>query len=139
MKKLLLLIIPSIILISCQNKDEQMLTAYSWEIQKVVDFKSGTINQTDKGNKKTWDFSSGNRYYYKTKAESIENLIEGEWQLNNHTLLIFNEFDSTVVHIEKIDSEEMVWLIPGNDSIRLYLNSKAKDMVVPNFPNMNKE
>jgi hypothetical protein len=43
------------------------------------------------------------------------------------------------VHIEKIDTEKMVWLVQGNDSLRFYLNSKVKDVVVPDFPDMNKQ
>ncbi len=114
-----------------------MLTNYDWKIEKVIDLKTGTINPTEKDNEKIWNFASDNTYQYKTKVESNENLIKGEWQLKNLYLLIHNEFDSTKVHIEKINTEEMVWLVQGNDSLRFYLNSKVKDVVVPNFPNMN--
>lgn len=114
-----------------------MLTNYNWEIEKVVDLKTGEINQTEKGNEKIWNFASNKTYQYKTKVESNENLVKGEWLLNNRYLLIHNEFDSTKVHIEKINTEEMVWLLQGNDSLRFYLNSKVKDVIVPDFPDMN--
>jgi len=124
---------------SCQNKAERILTNYDWEIEKVIDLKTGSVNRTEWNNEKIWGFTADNTYRYKTKDESIENLIKGGWQLNNHNLLIFNEFDSMHVHIEKINTEEMVWVIQGNDSIKFYLNSKAKAMIVPDFPTMNKK
>ena len=138
MKRLVLIIFIIGIFYSCQNKVERILTNYDWEIEKVIDLKTGTINQTEKDNGKIWKFSSDNTYQYRTKVENYENLIKGVWQLNNSHLLIYNVFDSTKIHIEKINNEEMVWLVQGNDSLRFYLNSKVRDIGVPNFPNMNK-
>mgnify|MGYP006885799532 FL=1 len=116
-----------------------MLTDYDWGIVKVIDLKTGAINQTEDDNVKIWNFASDNTYQYRTKVESAENLVKGEWQLDNFNLLIHNEFDSTNIYIEKINTEAMVWLVEGNDSLRFYLNSKAKHVDVPNFPNMNKQ
>lgn len=114
-----------------------MLTDYNWEIEKVVDVKTGTINQTKANQEKMWDFRIDNTYIYETKNGNQKNRINGEWNLNSYNLQIINEFDSTFVIIEKITDNEMVWLIK-NDSIRFYLNSKAKLVAVPDFANVNK-
>ncbi|WP_167619700.1 hypothetical protein [Maribellus sediminis] len=139
MKKAILILFIIGIFNSCETKVERILTSYDWEIEKVIDLNTGTINQTGKENHKIWYFSPDNTYQYKTKAENNENLIKGVWQLNSPSLLIYNEFDSTRIHIEKINREEMVWIVKENDSLRFYLNSKEKDIVVPNFPNMTKQ
>lgn len=115
-----------------------MLTDYNWEIKKVVDLKNGTINQTKTNQEKVWDFAENNTYQYKTKSENNANIVKGKWSLNGLNLQIFNEFDSTNVIIEEIDNEKMVWLINQNDSMKFYLNSKVKEPIVPDFPNMNK-
>ncbi|WP_319501418.1 hypothetical protein [uncultured Draconibacterium sp.] len=139
MKRFILIVFISVILYACENKEEKILTGYDWEIEKVIDLGTGAINQTGKDNEKIWSFASDNTYRYKTKADGNENLVKGEWQLDNFNLLIHNEFDSTKIYIEKLNSEEMVWLVQGNDSLRFYLNSKAKHVEVPNFPNTNKQ
>ncbi|WP_303919142.1 hypothetical protein [Draconibacterium sediminis] len=139
MKKLLLLVVLTGIFYSCGDKAEKLLTDYDWEIVKMIDLKTGTINQTGDDNAKIWNFASDNTYQYKTKVESAENLVKGDWQLNNFNLLIHNEFDSTNIYIEKINTEAMIWLVEENDSLRFYLSSKAKHIDVPNFPNMNKQ
>lgn len=139
MKRILLLILIACLFGSCGDDVEQMLTDYNWEIDKVVDLKTGTINQTEINNEKIWNFMGDNTYQYKTKNENEKNLIKGKWHSDGYNLLVFNEFDSTNVLIEKINTEKMVWLIKGNDSIRFYLNSKEKEIIVPDFPNMNKQ
>nr|WP_321485198.1 hypothetical protein [uncultured Draconibacterium sp.] len=139
MKKLILTVVIAGIFFACGNKVESNLTDYSWEVEKVLDLKTGAINQTGKVNEKIWNFASDNTYQYKTSDGGNEDLIKGEWQLNNNYLLIYNEFDSTNVQIEKINAEKMVWLIPGDDSLRFYLNSKAKQVEVANFPNKHKQ
>lgn len=112
-----------------------MLTNYNWEIEKVVDLKSGTINQTKTNQEKVWDFAANNTYQYKTKIEEKENMVAGRWNLNGLNLQIVNEFDSTSVIIKKIDNDNMVWLISRKDSMKFYLKSKVKEPVVPGFPN----
>ena len=139
MKKLILIVSITGIFYSCKNKVEKILTGYDWEVEKVLDLKTGAINQTGKVNEKIWNFASDNTYEYKTSDGGNEDLIKGEWQLNNNYLLIYNEFDSTNVQIEKINAEKMVWLIPEDDSLRFYLNSKAKQVEVPKFPNKHKQ
>lgn len=136
MRKIILIILIISSLYSCKNNLEQMLTDYNWEIEKVVDVKTGAINQTEANQEKMWDFRIDNTYIYETKNENQKNRINGKWNLNSYNLQIINEFDSTFVIIEKITDNEMVWLIK-NDSIRFYLNSKAKLVTVPDFPNMN--
>lgn len=136
-KIVVLLILFSGIFHSCKNKTEQILTDYNWEIEKIVDLKTNTINQTEINQKKTWNFSPNSTYRYKTQTENNKNQIEGKWQLDEHSLFIYNEFDSTKVCIELIDCEKMVWLINENDSLKIYLSSEAKEIVVPDFPNMN--
>ncbi len=138
MKKIVFLIFILGICYSCQNKVEQMLTDYNWEIEKVVDLKNGTIKQTKTNQEKVWDFAENNTYQYKTKSENKENMVNGKWTLNGFNLQIFNEFDTTNVIIEEIDNEKMVWLMNQNDTIKFYLSSKVKEPIVPNFPNVTK-
>lgn len=138
MKNKVLLIFIIGICYSCQNKVEQMLTDYNWEIEKVVDLRNGTIKQTKTNQEKVWDFAENNTYQYKTKSENKENIVKGKWNLDGYNLQISNEFDSTNVIIEKIDNEKMVWLISQKDSLKIFLNYKVKEPVVPAFPNMNK-
>lgn len=137
MRKIILIVLIISSFYSCKNNLEQMLTDYNWEIEKVVDVKTGTINQTKANQEKMWDFRIDNTYIYETKNGNQKNRINGEWNLNSYNLQIINEFDSTFVIIEKITDNEMVWLIK-NDSIRFYLNSKAKLVAVPDFANVNK-
>ena len=125
------------ILSACQNKTEQTLTTYCWEIKKIVDLESNALNQTKKENSKIWNFDSDKTYTYKTIKNNTHNLTKGNWILDKNKLFIVNEFDSTHLTIEKIDTENMVWLISKTDSIRVFLNSRKKEIVVPNFPMSN--
>lgn len=134
MKKLVLLIFILSINYSCQNKVEQMLTDNNWEIEKVVDLKTGTINQTEINQKKTWNFNPDKTYSYQTQKDNINDITKGNWVLDNYKLLIFNDFDSTHLIIEKISTDEMVWLGNEKDSLRFYLKSRIKEIAVPDFP-----
>lgn len=119
---------------SCKSNREQKLTRYNWSIEKVVDLKTAKINQTIAGHDKIWDFRQDHTYIYNTKNENQINKINGGWDLDGHKLLIFNEFDSTTVVVEKITDDEMVWLMGGKDSMRYYLNANEKKVNVPSFP-----
>jgi hypothetical protein len=134
MKKLVLLIFVLSIIYSCQNNIEKNLTNYRWEIEKIVDLKTGMINQTELNQDKIWDFNPDKTYTYQNKKDNINNVTKGNWDLDNYKLLIFNEFDSTHLLIENICTENMVWLINENDSLRFYLKSKIKEITVPDFP-----
>lgn len=134
MKKIFLVIWIIGTICSCENIQEQTLTSYSWSIEQVVDLKTGKINQTKADQEKIWNFSQNYTYHYETKNKNLRNNINGEWNINDHKLLIFNEFDSTMVIIEKISDDEMVWLMKGKDSTRYYLESNDKKIYIPSFP-----
>lgn len=137
MRKVLLGLIIIGCLYSCKNKDEQTLTTFDWEIEKIIDLKTENINLTKDNQHKIWDFRTNNTYVYKTVIENTVNQVEGKWTLDGINLLVYNEFDTISVIIEDIHTNEMVWLVEENDSIRLYLNSKEKEIAIPDFSNLN--
>jgi hypothetical protein len=134
MKKIRLIIL--IILCACSSKSnlDELLTNNNWQIEKVANLKTGIISQIEKTQEKEWSFKLDKTYDYKNQNQNIS----GEWKLNGFNLLIINKFDSTKLLIEKITNDEMIWLIEGKDSIRFYLSSKEKKVVVPEFPSIQK-
>lgn len=134
MKNIRLIIL--IILNACTSKStlDELLTNNNWQIEKVVNLKTGIISQIEKNQEKEWNFKLDQTYNYKNQNQKIS----GEWKLHEFNLLIINDFDSTRLLIEKITNDEMVWLIEGKDLIRLYLTSQEKKVVVPEFPLIQK-
>lgn len=120
---------------ACTSNQEEKLTNSNWSIEKVVHINTGMINQTKINNEKIWEFNQDHTYRYNTKNKEQVNHINGEWDLDDKNLLIFNSFDSTTITIEEISADNMVWLLSEKDSIRYYLNSREKKVYVPSFPN----
>ena len=135
MKKLLLIILIIGSLCSCKSSLDEILTQNTWEVDKVIDLKTGIEVQTDKNQEKSWNFNLDKTYQYTNILNSHRQIINGEWDLHKFNLSIINKFDSTKVLIEKITYNEMIWRIEGNDSIRIYLSSKPQKIIVPNIPN----
>lgn len=121
---------------SCISDQEQKLTDYNWEIEKVVNLKTGIVKKTEENQVRMWNFNQDHTYFYDTRKENQTHQLKGKWDLEDYNLSIFNEFDSSKVLIEKITDDEMVWLIKEKDSVRFYFNSKVRTFGAPTFPNM---
>jgi hypothetical protein len=134
MKKTFLIILIIGSLSSCKSSLDELLTRNTWEVDKVIDLKTGVEEETENNHEKSWDFNLDNTYQYVNIFNSQRQFSNGEWDLHEYNLSIINKFDSTKVLIEKITYDEMVWLIEGKDSIRIYLSSIPKKINVPNFP-----
>jgi len=138
MKKIAFIIL--IIGFACSNPGNlaQLLTNNNWEIEKVVNLKSGKVSQIEVNHREIWEFKIDNTYYFEMKNEIQNQFSNGFWVLDGCELLIMNEFDSSKVTIEKITKNEMTWLMEGEDSIRLYLTAKNKEVSLPKFPDTSK-
>lgn len=119
------------------NKSEKLLTDSDWQVEKVINLKPGLDTEPGEEQKKLWHFEHNHSYLYNTENKGRANQVDGKWELDGNSLFIANEFDSIEVTIEKITTDEMVWLIAEKDSMKIYLSAKIKTVNVPNFPAQN--
>jgi hypothetical protein len=120
----------------------ELLTNTNWQVEKVVNVKSGKVHQADLNHSEMWNFSLNNTYHSESKNDNQKLYRDGTWKLNEQDLSLIGKADSLKVRIENITDKEMIWVNLKNDSIRIYLVAKGKEIALPQFPdsqNANKK
>ena len=111
-----------IFILSCSssNFNKDLLTT-SWTIKKVEYMSTGQIAPEELNHGTKWTFNIDNSYSFEIRNEYFEQSYSGTWKLDNDTLKLTSETKPSIVIIESLTENKLVWRLVKSDTLRFHL------------------